>query len=191
MKWNFSRLRHCCPGCCSRPLDSVIDVGASELTIHVGKAGVFSAVGHEHWVEAPISEGRIREGPDALVEFAVDARRMSVKPDEKTSAGERVSIQETMQRTVLESEKYPEIRFRSTQVTPAGAQAWKVTGTLTLHGVSKAVVADVRRESDAYIGTARFNQTDFGIQPVRIAGGVVRVKNQLEINFKIRPRQGN
>jgi hypothetical protein len=169
----------------------VIDVGASELTIHVGKAGVFSAVGHEHWVEAPISEGRIREGPDALVEFAVDARRMSVKPDEKTSAGERASIQETMQRTVLESEKYPEIRFRSTQVTPAGAQAWKVTGTLTLHGVSKAVVADVRRESDAYIGTARFNQTDFGIQPVRIAGGVVRVKNQLEINFKIRPRQGN
>ena len=147
---------------------------------------MFAAAGHEHWVAAPISQGRFREGPDALVEFAVDARRMSVKPDEKTSAGDRARIQATMQSSVIESEKYPEIRFRSTQVTPAGAQAWKVTGTLTLHGVSKAVLAGVRRESDTYVGSARLSQTDFGIQPVRIAGGAVRVKDQLEISFRIR-----
>lgn len=163
-----------------------IDVRASELTIHVGKAGLLAAAGHEHWVEAPLSQGQFREGPDALIEFAVDARRLSVKPDRKTSAGDQAKIQATMQSTVLESQKYPEIRFRSTQVTPAGSGAWQVTGTLTLHGVSQPVVAAVRRQSGAYVGTARLNQTDFGIQPVRIAGGAVRVRNQLDISFSIR-----
>ena len=30
-----------------------IDAQRSSLTIHVGKAGLLSAAGHEHWVNAP------------------------------------------------------------------------------------------------------------------------------------------
>ena len=37
--------------------DRPIDVEHSTVTIHVGKAGLFSAAGHEHWVNAPISSG--------------------------------------------------------------------------------------------------------------------------------------
>ena len=168
-----------------------IDAAHSELVIHVGKAGMFSAIGHEPWVDAPIARGEVREGASAGVDFTVEARAMAVRADAKTSAKELAIIQDTMQRTVLESGAYPEIRFQSTQVAPAGAQAWKVTGTLTLHGVSQAVTADVRREGDTYAGATTLRQTDFGIQPVRIAGGVVRVKDQLEIRFKIRAHQGN
>jgi polyisoprenoid-binding protein YceI len=109
-----------------------------------------------------------------------------VRRDEKTNAKDRATIQETMQNRVLESEKYPEIRFRSSLVTPMGGQAWMVTGTLTLHGASKVVAVEVRRDGDAYAGSARLKQTDFGIQPVSVAGGVVKVKNELDISFKIR-----
>jgi len=110
---------------------------------------------------------------------------MTVRADEKTSAKDRAKVQETMQTAVLESKKYPEIRFRSTTVTPLGGQAWKVTGPLTLHGASKVVSVEVRRDGETYAGSARLKQSDFGIQPVTIGGGVVKVKDELDISFKI------
>ncbi|HEV2198972.1 MAG TPA: YceI family protein [Bryobacteraceae bacterium] len=173
------------PGMLVAASDEIVDVNRSVLIVHVGKTGLFSAAGHEHWVDAPISRGQFNEGAEAQVEFAVDAQKMMVRPDEKTSTKDRAMIQETMQSSVLESQKYPEIRFRSTSVTPMGRQAWRVAGTLTLHGVSKAVAVEVRRDGDVYAGSARLKQTEFGIQPVSIAGGVVKVKNELDITFKI------
>jgi polyisoprenoid-binding protein YceI len=173
------------PAILSAAPDKSIDATKSLLTIHVGKSGMFSAAGHEHWVDAPISHGQFNEGAAAHVEFSVDAGKMIVRPDEKISAKDRAKIQETMQTTVLEDEKYPEIGFRSTTVTPAGGQAWKVTGALTLHGVSKVISVEVRRDGEAYAGSARLKQSDFGIQPVTIGGGVVKVKDELDISFKI------
>jgi polyisoprenoid-binding protein YceI len=43
----------------------------------------------------------------------------------------------------LEVEKFPVITFRSTQVTAAGEGEWKVTGDLTIHGVTRSVVLNV------------------------------------------------
>ena len=173
------------PAILSAATDKNIDAKKSVLIIHVGKAGMFSAAGHAHWVDAPISHGQFNEGAAAHVEFSVDAGKMTVRADEKTSAKDRAKVQETMQTAVLESKKYPEIRFRSTTVTPLGGQAWKVTGPLTLHGASKVVSVEVRRDGETYAGSARLKQSDFGIQPVTIGGGVVKVKDELDISFKI------
>jgi polyisoprenoid-binding protein YceI len=167
-------------------VNKIIDPGASTLTVHVGKAGIFSAAGHEHWIDAPIARGEFTDGAAPHVEFSVDARRMTVKPDAKVSTKDQAQIQETMQRTVLDSERFPEIAFRSTSVTPTGEQSWRVTGMLTLHGVSKPVVVEVHRNGGAYAGTARIKQAEFGIQPVAVAGGTVKTKNELDIRFEIR-----
>jgi polyisoprenoid-binding protein YceI len=43
----------------------------------------------------------------------------------------------------FEAANFPQITFRSTKVEPTGPQTAKVTGDLTLHGVSKPVVLDV------------------------------------------------
>ena len=43
--------------------DTAIDVQRSTITIHVGKAGLLSAAGHDHSISAPISSGTIRESP--------------------------------------------------------------------------------------------------------------------------------
>ncbi len=40
-------------------------------------------------------------------------------------------------------EKYPEITFKSESIKPAGKDKYDVTGTLTLHGVSKKVTVPV------------------------------------------------
>lgn len=43
----------------------------------------------------------------------------------------------------LEVQKYPTITFKSKKVEPAGPGKLKVTGDLTIHGVSKEVVLDI------------------------------------------------
>jgi hypothetical protein len=43
----------------------------------------------------------------------------------------------------------------------------------------------VRRENSAYGGKAHIKQTDFGIQPIRVGGGLVTVKNELDIRFEV------
>ncbi len=166
--------------------DKAIDPNTSVITIHVGKAGLFSAIAHEHWVVAPVAHGQFNEGVGAYIEFVVDAHKMTVRPDEKTSDKDRATIQDTMQSSVLESDKYPEIHFRSSNATQIGERSWRVTGTLTLHGVSRVLAVEVQPDGDAYVGNARLKQTDFGIQPVRIASGAVKVKDELDISFKIR-----
>jgi polyisoprenoid-binding protein YceI len=110
---------------------------------------------------------------------------LRVTPDPKVNQKDEAEIQETMQRKVLESEKYPLIQFRSSSVTQAGAGSWSVTGKLTLHGVSKSIVVTVKRAGEAYSGNARVKQTDFGILPVRVAGGAVKVKDEIEVQFDI------
>jgi polyisoprenoid-binding protein YceI len=71
-------------------------------------------------------------------------------------------------------EKYPNITFKSKSVSPAGAGKLRVTGDLTLHGVTKEVVLDVDGPTPiktddkgvSFMGaeaTTRINRKDFGI----------------------------
>ena len=166
--------------------DKTIDVDASTITIHVGKAGLFSAAGHEHWVNAPISAGTFSDSDPLRVEFKVDAQRMAVKPDPKVDAATQAQIQKDMQEMTLESRKYPEITFRSSRVEPQGQGLWKVEGLLTLHGVTKSVAVTVQQTAETYAGHAIIRQTDFGIKPITVGGGLVKVKNEVELDFQIR-----
>ena len=56
-----------------------------------------------------------------------------------------------------------------------------------LHGQSKPILAEVHGSAEGYIGHSKIKQTDFGITPVSVAGGVVKVKDELEIQFVIVP----
>lgn len=159
-----------------------IDVERSSLTIHVGKAGLLSAAGHEHFIRAPISSGVV---DDMSVRFAVEAARLEVKPEKGTSATDQAQVQSNMQTKVLESSRYPKIVFQSTRVERRGGDARKVDGNLILHGATRPLTFDVRREKGAYVGTVRIKQTDFGIQPIRVGGGLVTVKNELDIRFEV------
>ena len=166
--------------------EQAIDTERSFLTVHVGKAGLLSAAAHEHWVDAPIAGGTIDgDGARSAVWFTVDARKLSVRPEKGVPDKDRAEVQSNMQSKVLESSMYPDIVFRSTEVRRTGALVWGVSGDLTLHGVTKPVSVDVTRQNDAYVGTVRIKQTEFGIQPIKIGGGVVRVKDELEIGFRV------
>ncbi|HXX26843.1 MAG TPA: YceI family protein [Terriglobales bacterium] len=166
---------------------SAIDVEHSTIRIHVGKSGLFSAAGHEHWVLAPIAEGALEEGPSSSFSFRVESRQMKLEADKSLSAGQQAEVERTMQTQVLESEKYPDIRFRSTSIEPASQDTWVVHGELSLHGETRPVTTTVRKQENAYVGRCQIKQSDFGIAPVRVAGGMVRVKDELDIQFSVLP----
>jgi len=166
---------------------SAIDVEHSTIRIHVGKSGLFSAAGHEHWVLAPIAEGALEEGPSSSFSFRVESRQMKLEADKSLSAGQQAEVERTMQTQVLESEKYPDIRFRSTSIEPASQDTWVVHGELSLHGQTRPVTTTVRKQENAYVGRCQIKQSDFGIAPVRVAGGMVRVKDELDIQFSVLP----
>ena len=84
-------------------------------------------------------------------------------------------------------ESYPLISFHSTKIEKTGVNHWLVTGELTLHGQSRLIRAEVDYAEGAYTGRSTIKQTDFGINPVSVAGGVVKVKNELEIQFVVVP----
>lgn len=159
-----------------------IDITRSKITVHVGKTGLFSMAGHGHEVSARVNQGAINESSPGHVWFRVDARALNVLPEK-----DQAEVQATMQQKVLESEQFPEIRFESTSIQKLAADHWKVEGNLTLHGQTHPAIADVRRAGASYEGKSTIKQTDFGIQPVSVAGGTVKVKNELEIEFSIQP----
>jgi polyisoprenoid-binding protein YceI len=167
--------------------DRAIDIGRSRLRIHVGKAGLFSAVGHDHWVTAPFAAGSFNDNDLPQVAFTVDARKLTLVEDDKLNPRQQAEVQRTMHVKVLESESYPLISFHSTKIERAGVDRWIVSGELTLHGQSRPILADVRSGDGAYTGHSKIKQTDFGISPVSVAGGVVKVKNELEIEFVVVP----
>jgi polyisoprenoid-binding protein YceI len=161
-----------------------IDKEKSTMTVRVYKSGVLSALGHDHEIAAPISSGTV-DTNDKRVELRVKSADLKVQ-DHGASDKDREQIQSTMSGPeVLDVQKYPDIEFHSTSAESAGAGAWKVQGDLKLHGQSSPVTVDVHEAGGHYTGASRFKITDFGMKPIKVAGGSIRVKDEVRIEFDI------
>ncbi len=160
-----------------------LDAHRSRITVYVSKSGAFSAFGHNHEIAAPIASGRLDEDAHT-VEFNIRVREMQVL-DPRESESDRTKVRDTMLGPqVLDSERFPEISFVSTSVVPA-KDGFEVRGRLTLHGTARDVVFPVTLSGERYSGRVTLKQTDFGITPIKVFGGSVSVKNELEIRFEI------
>jgi len=161
-----------------------IDTEKSVMTVRVYKAGAFSALGHDHEIAAPIASGKV-DTTARMVEIHVKAAALKVH-DPNVSDKDRAEIQSTMLGAeVLDAASHPEIVFRSTAAAPAGAGSWTLNGNLTLHGQTRPVTVEVKEAGGHYAGTARLKQTEFGITPVKVAGGTIKVKDEIQIEFDI------
>jgi polyisoprenoid-binding protein YceI len=162
-----------------------VDGPNSTMTVHVFKSGFLSAFGHNHEIQAPIQSGQVKESGSPSVELRVDARRLRVL-DPEASDSTRAQIQETMLGTqVLDAGHFPKIHFQSTGTERKGPDHWIVHGNLGLHGKEHPIAVEVTLKDERYRGSATLKQTDFGITPVTVAGGTVKVKDELKIEFEI------
>jgi polyisoprenoid-binding protein YceI len=161
-----------------------IDPHVSTITVRVFKAGLFSALGHDHEIVAPLTAGSVNV-TERAVELCVNAAGLKVR-DPDVSEKDRAQIQTTMLGPeVLDTQHYSTIGFRATSAQGTGAGTWTVRGSLTLHGQTRPIAVDVRESGGHYTGSSRFKQTDFGITPIKVAGGAIRVKDEVRIEFDI------
>jgi polyisoprenoid-binding protein YceI len=173
-----------------------VDAGHSAITIHVGKAGLFSFAGHEHQVLAPRLSGEVQLDEQEIgrssVSVTVDATALRVSgegepPEDVPKVQERMVGAE-----LLDVVRFPQVSFRSTRVegreTAPGHRELKLTGELTVHGVARTisvpVVVETAGERLTATGKLVVRHRDHGLTPVSVAG-VVKVKDEIAIDFRI------
>ena len=168
----------------------------STFTVQAFAEGLFSAFGHDPVIAVRRFDGTAEFTPDtfekAALHLSIDASSLVVANEVKEK--DRLEVENTMRRDVLDVQNYPEIKFDSTNValTRLGPNRYRarLIGELTLHGVTQknvwitaevTVSAEVLRAKGEY----QLRQTDYKINPVSVAGGTLKIKNELKCVFDI------
>ncbi len=160
------------------------------MTVYVGKEGLFAFAGDNHQVRVPIASGSLTEEPTTL-QVTVDAAKMQVLDP----PSRRGKVQANMLGPqVLDVAKFPTIVYRadSVRISPQPPKAgspsslWTIEGSLTLHGQTHPVVVSAERlDARRFTGSAIVKQTAFGITPIKVAAGSVRVKDDVRVVFDV------
>lgn len=176
-----------------------IDARGSRVTIKAFASGILSAMGHNPVIAARDVSGEIRFATGALevseLRLRIATSSLSVQND--ASDKDRREIERIMREEVLEVDRYPEIVFVGSKTTVAqpsgGPLRADVDGDLTLHGVTRPqrVQVQVFLMGDTVRSQGQFEvrQTDFGIKLVSVAGGVLKIKDELQCSFDLLARK--
>jgi polyisoprenoid-binding protein YceI len=177
-----------------------LDNSASRFTVRAFASGMLSALGHSPTLAIRDFSGEIGFNPAAperaTLKMEIRSDSLQVMDDIKSS--DRREMENTMNRDVLEVDKYPAITFESTStsVDKIGDGRYKVTlsGNLTLRGVTHnvPVIAQVTTSGDLLLrasGEFSVLQSEYGIPPVSVAGGALKLKDELRFSFDIVARK--
>lgn len=102
----------------------------------------------------------------------------------------------------LDTERFPEITYRSTGLTPAGPDRWTVHGELSLHGVDRPVDLDLSYLGTgpdpwggvraAFSATAELRREDFAMNYNQVLqAGISAIGTTLRIELDIQAVQGD
>ncbi|HYR92344.1 MAG TPA: YceI family protein [Terriglobia bacterium] len=172
-----------------------VERGKGQFLILVGSAGLLGVFGHDHTIEAKEITGCADVNEADLtrssVELTFAAGKITVL-DPKESQKDRTQVQQTMETDVLRVREFPAIRFRSTGVSRDRnkTNGFIVQGQLTIRDRMQpaAIPVEVTRAENGLLrvkGEYSLRQTAFGIEPVKVAGGTVRVKDELKVRFEL------
>jgi polyisoprenoid-binding protein YceI len=181
------------------PVHFVVDARSSRFTVQAFATGLLSAMGHSPVIGIRTLSGEVDFDAAALqasgFRLSINANSLSVLDD--VSDKDRREIERMMNEQVLEVAKFPEILYQapSITITKQGEALYSavLNGSLSLHGVTQnqqltarvAVFGEMLRAS----GEFRLRQSDYAIKPISVAGGALKVKDELMFSFEIVARQ--
>jgi polyisoprenoid-binding protein YceI len=172
-----------------------LDPSQSKFMARAFAGGLLFFKGHDHFVAAREFSGKVEFTPNSLtpasLELIVKADSLAETRDVFTPPQKEI-INKELREIVLEPAKYPEIVFRSTDVTgkfEGGHYDVKIAGNLTLHGVTRRIVIPAQvtlTGSDLRsVGKFSIDRSDYGVKATSAAHGLVRVRNKIEFTFDI------
>jgi polyisoprenoid-binding protein YceI len=172
-----------------------MDASQSQFTVHAFASGLAAVVAHNPKFAIRDFKGEAQFTPDTLRDASLRMRikTSSLELTDEVSEYDRGEIDRVMFQEVLEESRFPEIVYESSQITAARLSenlfAATISGNLTLHGVTNKLdfAAQVVIGDDTLRGYGNFHvkQTDYGITIASIAGGTLKMKDELKIAFFI------
>jgi len=166
----------------------------SLVVIEVHRAGPVAWLGHDHVVASHDLSGYVfmEEGQADL--FVPLERLVVDEPELRSEAGlntqpSQEDIEAThfnMQNKTLESGHFP---FASIHIARLNTSRPELKVSITLHGITRTYEVQALIESElngvAVDGRMSFKQTDFGLNPLSVLGGLIRVQDKLDLRFHI------
>jgi len=176
-----------------------VDPTMSRFTIKVSASGLLAGIGHNPTIAIRDFAGEASFVPESLDGASL---RVMVKPDsfqvtDDVNEHDKVDIENRMKQDVLETGRYREIAFESSSIElkKLGNSYFvaNISGRLTLHGVTRElpIVCQVAVNGDTLRGYGELSvrQTDFGIRLVSVAGGTLKVKDEVKCSFDLVARK--
>ena len=177
----------------------LIDAAASRFTVQAFASGFLSAMGHNPTIGIGDFSGEIHFDPKALEanSLRMNIRLNSLRVLDDISDKDRREIERRMNEQVLEVVKYPEAVYEATAASIAPIEnaeySAALNGVLSFHGVSASmpIVARVAVSGSVLRAAGDFilKQSVYRIRPVSVAGGALRLKDELRFSFQIEARQ--
>lgn len=149
----------------------------------------FHGVSHEPSGFTSVDFGNPRATTSAEITVPVDSIKGIALGSEKSDLSKNI-------RENLESEKYPDIKFKVTQILPENTDAsapskrsYLLKGDLTIHNVTKPVVLTADTEiKDGYLHVTgeydNLDMTDYGVEPKPLFA-IVSVNDVVDVKFDL------
>src|SRR5689334_22675937 len=177
-----------------------LDASRSKFMAHASPSGLLWFKGHTHHLAASDFSGRVELTPQSItpasLRLVVKAASLHETGAEFTDQQKQI-INKELHDIVFHPDQYPEIVFQSTSVTakPAatgGSYDVKLTGTLTLHGVTRPVeipaTVTINGNEMRAVGKFGINRDDYKVNATSAFHGFVRVSHHVEFEFDIAGR---
>jgi polyisoprenoid-binding protein YceI len=165
-----------------------IDTGHSSVQFSVRHL-MISSVRGEFTKFSASAVGDPTKPAEAVITATIDAASIDTRSEQRDTHLRNADF--------FDVAKYPTITFKSKKIEAAGAGKAKVTGDLTLHGVTKEVVLDVEGPTATIKdpwgnikagarATTKINRKDFGITWNKaLDGGGIAVGEEVEITIDV------
>jgi len=171
----------------------VLDPKASQFTVQAFAEGLAGIADHRPRFSVREFSGKAEFDPDQLESGSLHltARTGSLAIMDEVTQQDRKAIERVMFGEVLHPDTFPEVVFRSSRVvcSAVGENRYRadITGTVSLHGMenqesmqAQLVLSDGSLR--AY-GELKLRQTNYDITIASVAGGMLRIKDELKFVF--------
>jgi polyisoprenoid-binding protein YceI len=175
-----------------------VDASRSRFIAQAFARGLLSAFGHNPRLAVRSLEGEVEFDPAAPNAASVwmKARADSLVVIDDMREKDRLEIERVTREELLEVARYPEVVFQSAIVAARrvaeGRYQASGAGDLSLHGVTRELAIDVAAlvEGDQLRAQGGFTLrlTDFNIRPISVAGGLLKLKDEVKLSFDILAR---
>lgn len=176
-----------------------LDASQSRFMVRAFAGGPLWFKGHDHFIAVRDFSGEAQLTPGAInpasLQMTIRAASLVETRDLFTEQQKQI-INRELREIVLETNKYPEITFKSSDVTvnlSGGQVEAKIGGDLTLHGVTRHIVipAQVTLSGDALRAQGEFtvSRGDYNVKATSALHGTIRVRDKLKFTFDIVARQ--